>query len=287
MVLRRTGSGEGDGRNQILTLHTVREERYLRRKLRILLVEDNQINQQMALRLLEKQGHIVTLADNGKAAVEVLSHHPFDVVLMDVQMPEMDGLEATRIIRNPDSAVLHHDVPIIAMTAHAMKEDREMSLAAGMNDYISKPTNPDDLSEKIAKCGNGNKGRAPSRGQDNPRQTTGDAPPVNLEKALARVMGDKAFLQEMLEQFTGMVSSHLEPMRAAIAQGDGETIARQAHSLKGSAANLSAEKIADTALRLENMGRQGDLSYADPILGELESELGRLKAFVSQCEWMP
>jgi len=287
MVLRRTGSGEGDGRNQILTLHTVREERYLRRKLRILLVEDNQINQQMAMRLLEKQGHIVTLAENGKVAIEVLTHHPFDVVLMDVQMPEMDGLEATRTIRNPDSAVLHHDIPIIAMTAHAMKEDREMCLAAGMNDYLSKPIDPHDLSEKIAKSGNGNKAGAPVTGQGNPRQTTEAAPPVNLEKALVRVMGDRAFLQEMLEQLTGMVSSHLEPMRAAIAQGDGETIARQAHSLKGSAANLSAERIADTALRLEDMGRQGDLAHADPILGELESELGRLKAFVSQCEWMP
>jgi len=114
------------------------------RSLRVLLAEDNPVNQKLAVRLLEKQGHTIAVAADGKAAVEMVEHQPFDVVLMDVQMPEMDGFEATAAIREHEKASGHH-IPIIAMTAHALKGDRERCLAAGMDGYISKPFKVEEL----------------------------------------------------------------------------------------------------------------------------------------------
>ncbi|MBF0103560.1 MAG: response regulator, partial [Desulfobacterales bacterium] len=119
------------------------------KQIRILLVEDNLVNQKLALKILSKFGYQVDVADNGKIAVNALEKVPYDLVLMDVQMPEMDGLEATRIIRSSESKVLNHFVPIVAVTAHAMKGDKEKCLEAGMYDYIPKPIKPDVLHEVI------------------------------------------------------------------------------------------------------------------------------------------
>ena len=133
----------------LVTRFTLSEAR--KRKIRILLVEDNVINQKLASRLIEKAGYRVEVTNNGKEALKALAQVPYDVVLMDVQMPEMDGLEATRIVRDPQSGVLNHQVPIIAMTAHAMAGDQEICLAAGMNDYVSKPIQPQKFFEAIEK----------------------------------------------------------------------------------------------------------------------------------------
>ncbi len=135
--------------SQIITRHTITETR--KRKARILIAEDNIVNQKLALRFLDKLGYRADAVANGKEAVKSLEMIPYDIVLMDVQMPEMDGLEATKIIRDPESNVINHNVPIIAMTAHAMKGDREICLEAGMNDYISKPIDTQKLNEVIEK----------------------------------------------------------------------------------------------------------------------------------------
>ena len=119
--------------------------------LQILLAEDNIVNQKVAIALLKKWGHVITVANNGKEALVALENQDFDVVLMDVQMPEMDGLEATRLIRHPQSAIRDPNIPIIAMTAHAMKGDRERCMEAGMNDYVSKPLNVEELFKIINK----------------------------------------------------------------------------------------------------------------------------------------
>jgi two-component system sensor histidine kinase/response regulator len=133
----------------IVTKHSVSDER--RNKTRILVVEDNIVNQKIAVRMIEKAGFQTDVAANGKEALKALESFKYDIVLMDVQMPEMDGLEATKRIRDPESRVLKHDIPVIAMTAHAMHGDRELCLAAGMNDYTSKPIQPQDLFNKIEK----------------------------------------------------------------------------------------------------------------------------------------
>jgi len=141
-----SGRGKEDKKPPLVTRHTLAEAK---RRVRILLVEDNIVNQKLAVRLLEKMGYRSDAVGNGREAVEALEMVPYDVVLMDVQMPEMDGYEATRVIRDPQSKVRNHEVPIIAMTAHAMKGDRERCLEAGMDDYISKPIQPQKLLEVI------------------------------------------------------------------------------------------------------------------------------------------
>jgi CheY-like chemotaxis protein len=137
----------------IITRHTVREMR--RKNIRILLAEDNMVNQHVAVNFLKKIGHTgVDTVKNGKEAIKALETIPYDLVLMDVQMPEMDGIEATRVIRDVQSGCLNHAIPIIAMTAHAMKSDRDRCLEAGMNDHITKPVNPKILATTIEKWSN-------------------------------------------------------------------------------------------------------------------------------------
>lgn len=141
-------SGQGaHSKKPMLTRHKVRELR--RSNARILLAEDNITNQQVALGILKKLGLRADVVANGAEALKALEQIPYDLVLMDVQMPEMDGLEATRQIRDPESAVQNHTIPVIAMTAHAMAKDREKCRKAGMNDYLSKPVAPEALAHKI------------------------------------------------------------------------------------------------------------------------------------------
>jgi CheY-like chemotaxis protein len=143
---KKPESTKEDGKPPLVTRHSLAEAR---RKVRILLVEDNIVNQKLAMRLLEKMGYRSDAVSNGQEAVRALEMVPYDVVLMDVQMPEMDGYEATRVIRDPQSKVRNHEVPIIAMTANAMKGDRERCIEAGMDDYIAKPIEPQKLLEVI------------------------------------------------------------------------------------------------------------------------------------------
>jgi two-component system, sensor histidine kinase and response regulator len=140
---------EKDKNATIVTKHSVNDER--RNKIKILIVEDNIVNQKIVLKMIEKAGFRCSVTANGKEALKALTDEHYDIVLMDIQMPEMDGIEATRRIRNASSGVKNHDIPIIAMTAHAMKGDREMCLVAGMNDYTSKPIQPQELFNKLEK----------------------------------------------------------------------------------------------------------------------------------------
>ncbi|MBN1907574.1 MAG: PAS domain S-box protein [Deltaproteobacteria bacterium] len=140
---------EKDKKSPIVTKHSVYDER--RNKIKILIVEDNLVNQKIIQKIMAKAGFGCSIASNGKEAIKALENDNYDIVLMDIQMPEMDGIEATRIIRNPASNVRNHDIPIIAMTAHAMKGDREICIAAGMNDYASKPIQPQELFNKLEK----------------------------------------------------------------------------------------------------------------------------------------
>jgi CheY-like chemotaxis protein len=142
---RETAALEDDP--QLVTRHSLAEDR--QRDIRILVAEDNPINQTVALGLLGRLGYSADAVANGREAIEALESEHYDVVLMDVQMPEMDGLEATQVIRDPSSVVPNHDITIIAMTAHAMTGDRDRCLAAGMDDYLSKPVRPDQLTEVL------------------------------------------------------------------------------------------------------------------------------------------
>jgi len=272
----------------IVTRHTISEEH--RRKIRILIAEDNITNQMVALNILKKLGFRSDAVANGKEAVKALEMIPYDLVLMDVQMPEMDGFEATKEIRKREKD--SKPVPIIAMTAHAMKEDRERCLEAGMNDYVSKPVEPQKLLEAIerqlagsaqfagsvsTKKGIEKQGIPPGKKQENS--------PIDFKKAIKRAMGDKEFLKKMLEQFTMSMPVQVQALKAAIEEGNAEILQREAHTLKGSAANLSADNIAAVALRLEQMGREKDLTAGEQTFGELEAELTRFEAYLGRIDW--
>jgi two-component system sensor histidine kinase/response regulator len=287
-ALVRVWGQEGPQRTErakeVVTRHSIREEKR-RRALRILLAEDNEINQKMALKLLGNEGHTVVLANNGQEAVEHFHTDRFDLVLMDVQMPVMDGFEATDAIRN--SQLETRDVPIIAMTAHALKGDRERCIEAGMDDYLSKPINPDDLAKALDRWSQEDRktssgGPKSDEGEDSQGKPRHEIPPLNIETALERVLGDKEFLLELLEDFTARAPEWIKTMGSLLEKRDTETLTREAHTLKGAAANLSADRIAGFALRLEEMGRSGDLSGGIQVLGELKSELESINHFVGK-----
>jgi len=237
------------------------------RRLRVLLAEDNVVNQRLAVKLLEKAGHAVTVAGSGREAVEALARQPFDLVLMDVQMPDMGGFEATTLIRQREQATGGH-VPIIAMTAHAMKGDRERCLAAGMDDYVSKPVRAQDLFGAVARVA----GSAPAPAADG-------AVGGSLDEAelLDRVGGDRALLRELVGIFLDVSPGSLAELREAIDRGDAAALYRQAHTFKGMVGHFGAAEALEAARRLESLGRDGDLSGAGEVFATLERAVERLR----------
>jgi signal transduction histidine kinase/DNA-binding response OmpR family regulator len=249
------------------------------RSLRILLAEDNAVNQKLAVRLLEKRGHSAVVASNGREALEELRNGEFDVVLMDVQMPEIDGLEATAAIRAQERQTGGH-VPIVAMTAHAMKGDRERFLEIGMDDYISKPLQPADLFEAVEHLGRASSAprQVKSRAKQEDEAHQEDVPVFDREAALQIVEGDKDLMRELIDVFLSTECTPLmNRIRVAIEQADAESLNRAAHSLKGAARNLAACKTADAAYQLETMGKANDLSAAGPVCDALEQALIELR----------
>jgi CheY-like chemotaxis protein/HPt (histidine-containing phosphotransfer) domain-containing protein len=229
------------------------------KNMRILLTEDNLVNQRLAVRLLEKHGHTVTVAHNGHEALEQLARESFDLVLMDVQMPELDGIEATALIRAREQASGRH-IPIVAMTAHAMQGDRERCLAAGMDGYLSKPIQAAELFAAIAEL-------VPA--------TIGPVAPAEVfdqSVLLAQVEGDQELLAELVELFAEDCPRLLSEIEQAVVRGEGEGLARAAHTLKGAASNFGAQGVVTLARRLEEMGYAGELAGANAACAALGTE---------------
>jgi two-component system, sensor histidine kinase and response regulator len=240
-----------------------------RAALRVLLAEDNAVNQRLAVRLLEKQGHAVVVANNGREALAVLERQSFDLVLMDVQMPEMDGFEATAAIRAREAGG-ERRLPIIAMTAHAMKGDRERCLAAGMDGYVAKPIQPHELHaalERVAPAGLG----------AGPPPCVGAADGVNLAEALARVGDDADLLAEIAGVFLDGCPKQLAELRAAVARRDCPTVQRLAHTIRGSVGSFGARAACEAAERLETMGKDRDVTHAPEACVALEEAVTRLQ----------
>jgi PAS domain S-box-containing protein len=235
--------------------------------LRILLAEDNLVNQKLAVRLLEKLGHRVRLAGTGTEALAALEREPYDLVLMDVQMPEMDGLEATRCLRRGERRTGRH-VPVIAMTAHAMKGDRERCLEAGMDGYLAKPIRTEELAAAIAGVGPGTV----------PAGSGQAAAAFDHEAALAGAGGDPELLRELARIFRAECPRWQTQMRQAIAQGDAGLLRRAAHTCKGSLGLFGAGAALEAAQRLESLGQAGDLAPAGEAFAALEAALAALNA---------
>jgi signal transduction histidine kinase/CheY-like chemotaxis protein/HPt (histidine-containing phosphotransfer) domain-containing protein len=243
------------------------------RRLNVLIAEDNVVNQRLAASLLERRGHRVTIAANGREAVQAAAHGQFHVVLMDVQMPEMGGFEATAAIRAREASTPDQHLPIIAMTAHAMKGDRERCLAAGMDEYVTKPLDSRRLCAVVEDLAGG---RTPSDSAtiDGDVDATGADGP--LDGALARVGGDRELLAEITRLFIEDAPRHLDGIERAIASGNSDGLRRAAHGLKGAAANFDAHAVVDVARELEEMGRASTFDHALSALDRLRSETDRL-----------
>jgi len=243
------------------------------RPLRILLAEDNRVNQVVATKTLERMGHSVVVANNGGEALSILATEPFDLVLMDVQMPEMDGLAATRKVREHEKQTCSH-VPIIAMTAHAMTGDRERCLDAGMDGYVSKPIDGKKLEQEIASVIiSGTSGVADAM---KPEQEVATAVNVIVWDAVAtleRLGGDEALFYEVVRIFLEDIPGHLAGLRRAIREGDLEAIERIGHSLKGEMAYLGVSSLQDKARELESMGKESELGNAARLFAVFESEI--------------
>ncbi|MCE5314820.1 MAG: response regulator [Armatimonadota bacterium] len=244
------------------------------RSLSILLAEDNPVNQKLALRILQKRGHKVNVVDNGQNAVEAVNGQHFDLILMDVQMPEMDGFEATTAIRKKEKTTGTH-IPIIAMTAHAMTEDKERCIAVGMDDYISKPIRANAL---IAICEN------PELVHESASHEDAESHVFDLNSALARLDGDRLLFQEITGLFLDDCPRLASAIREAITNQDSNALERSAHALKGAVSNFSSGPAFDLSLKLERTGRSGDMSEAESIFESLEIEVAHLVSALNSLD---
>jgi two-component system sensor histidine kinase/response regulator len=255
-----------------------------------LLAEDNPVNQKVALATLEKLGYRADAVANGLEALAALGSQTYDLVLMDVQMPEMGGLEAASRVRDAKSAVRDHDIPIVALTAAAMTGDRERCLAAGMNDYLTKPLRSEELGRMIERwtaaadetpplaAGSAGAGAPPTRAA--PREPAREPPGPAFDRGclLRTLGGDRELAREIIGEFLVDARRQLDVLRATAVSGSTEQLARQAHALKGAAATVGALELNAEAERLEAAAGQaveGRLEDGDELVALLVAAFGR------------
>ena len=270
---------KGQTKSSIITGHTARE-RLSRfngsRKARILLAEDNITNQQVALGILKKFGLTADAVANGAEAVKALESIPYDLVLMDIQMPEMNGLEATRKIRNPNSSVNNHDIPIIAMTANAMQGDRENCLKAGMNDYISKPVRPQDLAKILEKWLMTLEGDDTQSSDDISEEVISSLTVFDREALLTQMMDDEELLQIVIATFLEDLPRQMVDLKNSVSQDNAATVGSQAHKMKGAAATVGGMALRSVASQMEEAGKAGDMIKLKELIPDLDFESDRL-----------
>jgi len=242
--------------------------------LKVLLAEDNAINRKLAEALILKKGWQVVSVSNGLMAVEKAFSQKFDVILMDVQMPEMDGYEATAAIRKQEKASGSH-TPIIAMTAHAMKGDKEKCLDRGMDDYISKPMKAEVLYRTIEKVLNG-------------KLKTQNAPcdiPIDITKAMDVVDGDNDLFKELVDNFVEQIPDEMNKLKSTIESKNAQLIEETAHSLRGAIAVFGGKKTLQLVSEIENMGRNSQIHEIHEIYQQFELEMEKMNQYLSKFGW--
>lgn len=295
MVLARYREKDLAGEEALITRHSLCEVQ--RSDIRILLVEDYPTNQLLAMRHLRNAGYSVDLAENGREAIEAFQRERYDLILMDMQMPIMDGYAATKAIRameaensrTEDKDTVMNPVPIIATTAHAMKGDRELCIASGVNDYLTKPLRKAKLLGTVDKWITGiDRTEPPPPQAETARESTlctsvpadcsaaVENQPVDFERAVAEFEGDEEFLLEVLKGFLINVNLQIEMLRKALTENDAEVIRKEAHSIKGGAAELAALHFSKLAFELEKMGTAAALGEGATVIDRLEEEYHRI-----------
>jgi CheY-like chemotaxis protein len=258
--------------------------------LRVLLCDDNVINQKVALRLLQQMGYRAQLAANGVEALAALDHQPFDLVFMDVMMPEMDGLEATRIIRERQRDRAKHPnykspLIIVAMTASAMPGDREKCLAAGMDDYIAKPVRPEDVRTTVERWGTSagfdspfaNVTPSASTNAESTTAPTMDEPPVNMERLMEFTDGDPENLRELVSLYLNQTVEQLAQLDAAVRNNQAQDARRVAHSCAGASATCGVTKLVPLLREMERQGMQGQLTSGPELMDQIRKEFARVR----------
>ncbi|MGE5583572.1 MAG: PAS domain S-box protein [Bacillota bacterium] len=239
---------------------------------RILVVEDNPVNKKLVTALLQNRGWKVATAPDGVTALKALENESFDLVLMDVQMPDLDGFETTARIREGEKLTQAH-IPVIAMTAYAMEGDRERCLAAGMDGYLTKPIKADQLYTIIANL-------LPAKKAD-----AAESPPVDLAETMRIVEGDKELLKELVMIFVNDCPRRLQEIKEAIETGNPRNLELSAHSFRGAVVNFGAHRVFDLLNELEKMGKTADLNNARSVFKKLAGEIERIKTYFAEKEW--
>jgi PAS domain S-box-containing protein len=252
-----------------------------RRWARILIAEDNPVNRLVALKMLEKLGFRADTVDNGQEAVAALTRSSYDLVLMDVEMPVLDGLKATQMIRDPGVGVQNPNVPIIAMTAHAMKGARERCFKAGMDGYVTKPVNPEELRYTVERqLFGGSSGEMPAVGKR--RASSTDPLVFDRRYLLERLSGDEELETELLSTFLHNVPENVESLRRALASDDPEEAGRVAHIIRASSVSIGACALSDVTLQIEKAATEQDLAQARALMSKLEREVEKFKTTLQQ-----
>ncbi len=268
IVTGEPANAERETNDQIVTQHSISE--YHKNSIRILLAEDNVVNQKIALHILEKKfGYHVEVAGNGMEVIESLEKFDYDLVLMDCQMPKMDGYETTRNIRDVESPVKDHNLPIVAMTANAMKGDREKCLAAGMNDYVSKPINVKELADVIGRnLSNGREQQLPP--EPVPEVTESKEAEQRVLEAICSEYADDTDLTELIDEFVAGLEDDIASMRKVLESGDYDGLCRLTHQMKGAGGSYGYPMLTEASKTLEEAAQGKDVEVVTIALKEFE-----------------
>ncbi len=267
-----TGESASAGKHtagQIVTQYSISEDH--KQRVSILLAEDNMVNQKIALRLIEKKlGYHADTVTNGKEALQYLEKKDYDIVLMDCQMPVMDGYEATRKIRDENSSVRNHRIPIIAMTANAVDGDRQWCLDVGMDDYISKPINRQEFANVIKRYLKNGREQQLSQSSSPDVKEPGKAKQESMPEIIYSEYVNDADLVELIDEFAAGLEADVESMRKALENGDHDGLRRLAHQMKGAGGSYGYPMLTGAAMRLEGAAKAKDVETCTVALDKLE-----------------
>ncbi|MBN1518277.1 response regulator [Candidatus Sumerlaeota bacterium] len=280
-VLSEKHDQTGKPREQLITRHSLREK--FDKRFHVLLAEDNLVNQRVAVKVLEKLGCSVDVANDGLEAIEALKRRDYDAVLMDLQMPRLNGLEATQRIRDPETGVRNPQIPVIAMTASAMSDDRHRCLAAGMNDYISKPFKPDTLLEKL-QCIRSSAAVRDSSDSERTQALHENAVVFQKDKLRKRLLDDEELVREIVQLFLKESPRLIESLHDAYDQGDHHKMYALAHQIEGSAGSIDADAMQHAAHELSTLAADGgDPRKIKASFEKLIANYSALDEHLKQC----
>lgn len=296
LILSRTEGQGGLAHSGLVTRHTVLEAMISAGKARILLAEDYPTNQQLAMRHLSSAGYDVDVVENGQSAIEAFEKNNYDLILMDMQMPVLDGYTAVKTIRAMEENAMGHPeshrrrprIPIIATTAHAMEGDRELCIEAGMDDYLIKPLKKNKLLSMVQKwlekpAEEISQLTSPPQIPETPSANVEDnlTVPMDFEKAIAEFEGDEQFFLGVLKDFFTDLKKQIKTIGEALLTGNAEVVSKEAHAIKGGAADVTAGRLSSLAHELEKIGKTSMLAEAKSANEALRKELSRLEAFAA------